>query len=156
MTRPILIGGRGALQMMQHASGSYGPTAAHCAKLSLRTWHPAAVPGRRSRSPLDELERKAVASGMPKPVSDAERPSSWTLQRLANNFSLGGKHLHVEWESYVSLEKEERATRSGKSLKSHPAVFLVGGKTLEVQEQEVELDGVHKVTGLVSMQETWS
>ena len=101
-----------------------------------------------------ELERKAVASGMPKPVSDAERPSSWTLQRLANNFSLGGKHLHVEWESYVSLEKEERATRGGKSLKSHPAVFLVGGKTLEVQEQEVELDGVHKVTGLVSMQET--
>jgi len=73
---------------------------------------------------------------------------------LANNFSLGGKHLHVEWESYVSLEKEERATRGGKSLKSHPAVFLVGGKTLEVQEQEVELDGVHKVTGLVSMQET--
>ena len=33
-------------------------------------------------------------------------------------------------------------------------MFLVGGKTLEVQEQEVELDGVHKVTGLVSMQET--
>ena len=101
-----------------------------------------------------ELERKAIAAGMPKPVSDAERPSSWTLQRLANNFSLGGKHLHVEWESYVSLEKEDRAARSGKSLRSKPAVFLVGGKTLEVQEQEVELDGVHKVTGLVSMQET--
>ena len=100
-----------------------------------------------------ELERKAIAAGMPKPVSDAERPSSWTLQRLANNFSLGGKHLHVEWESYVSLEKEERAARSGKSLRSKPAVFLVGGKTLEVQEQEVELDGVQKVTGLVSMQE---
>ena len=26
-----------------------------------------------------ELERKAIAAGMPKPVSDAERPSSWTL-----------------------------------------------------------------------------
>lgn len=59
-----------------------------------------------------ELERKAMAAGMPKPVSDAERPSSWTLQRLANNFSLGGKHLHVEWESYWNRRREPPGVES--------------------------------------------
>ena len=100
-----------------------------------------------------ELERKAVAAGMPKAVSDSERPSNWTLQKLANNFSLGGKHLHLEWENYVSVEVEERVSRSGKALKSKPAVFLVGGKTLEVQEQEVELEGTVNITGLTVMRE---
>lgn len=100
-----------------------------------------------------ELERKAVSAGMPKAVSDSERPSIWTLQKLANNFSLGGKHLHLEWENFVSVEAEERAARSGKALKSRPAVFLVGGKTLEVQEQEVELEGTVSITGLTGMRE---
>lgn len=100
-----------------------------------------------------ELERKAVTKGMQKAVSDSERPSIWTLQKLANNFSLGGKHLHLEWENYVSVEAEEKAARSGKSLKSRPAVFLVGGRHLEVQEQEVELEGVVSITGLTVMRE---
>ncbi len=100
-----------------------------------------------------ELERKAVAGGMPKAVSDSERPSNWTLQKLANNFSLGGKHLHLEWENYVSVEVEERVSRSGKALRTKPAVFLVGGKTLEVQEQEVELEGTVNISGLTVMRE---
>ena len=90
---------------------------------------------------------------MQKAVSDSERPSIWMLQKLANNFSLGGKHLHLEWENYVSVEAEEKAARSGKSLKSRPAVFLVGGRHLEVQEQEVELEGVVSITGLTVMRE---
>ena len=100
-----------------------------------------------------ELERKACRAGMPKAVSDSERPSTWTLQRVANNFSLGGRHAHLEWENFVSIEVEERVSRSGKQIKSRPAVFLVGGKNLEVQDQEVELEGCQKVTGLVSMRE---
>lgn len=100
-----------------------------------------------------ELERKACKAGMSKAVSDSERPSTWTLQRVANNFSLGGRHAHLEWENFVSIEVEERVSRSGKQIKSRPAVFLVGGKNLEVQDQEVELEGCQKVTGLVSMRE---
>ena len=49
-----------------------------------------------------------------------------------------------------------RLGRSGKALKKRPAVFLVGGKSLEVQEQEVELEGVVKITGLVTLREVLS
>ena len=103
-----------------------------------------------------ELEQKAVAAGMEAPVSDVERPSLWTLQKVANNHSLGGRLVHLEWETYVSMEAEERLGRSGKALKKRPAIFLVGGKTLEVQEQEVELEGVVKITGLVTFREVLS
>ena len=100
-----------------------------------------------------ELERKAVARGMNQPSSDVERPSLWTLQRLANNHSLSGKHHHMEWENFVSMEQEDRARRSGSGLKEKPAVFLVGGKHLEVHDQEIELEGLQKITGLVSLRE---
>lgn len=103
-----------------------------------------------------ELEQKAVAAGMEAPVSDVERPSLWTLQKVANNHALGGKLVHLEWEAYVSMEAEERLGRSGKALKKRPAVFLVGGKTLEIQEQELELEGVVRVTGLVTLREVLS
>ena len=100
-----------------------------------------------------ELEKKAVANGMSQPASDVERPSLWTLQRLANNHSLSGKHHHMEWENFVSMEQEDRARRSGSGLKEKQAVFLVGGKHLEVHDQEIELEGVQKITGLVSLRE---
>ena len=90
------------------------------------------------------------------PVSDAERPSLWTLQKVAYNHALGGKLVHLEWEIYVNMEIEERLGRLGKALKKRPAVFLVGGKILEVQEQEVELEGVVKITGLVMRREVLS
>ena len=45
-----------------------------------------------------ELEQKAVAAGMEAPVSDVERPSLWTLQKVANNHALGGRLVHLEWE----------------------------------------------------------
>ena len=103
-----------------------------------------------------ELEQKAVAAGMEAPVSDVERPSLWTLQKVANNHFVGGRLVRLEWETYVSMEAEERLGRSGKALKKRPAIFLVGGKTLEVQEQEVELEGVVKITGLVTFREVLS
>lgn len=95
-----------------------------------------------------ELEKKAVARGIVQPSSDVERPSLWTLQRLANNHSLPGKHHHMEWENFVSMEQEDRARRSGSGLKEKQAVFLVGGKHLQVHDQEIELEGVQKITGL--------
>ena len=100
-----------------------------------------------------ELEKKAVQKGMTQPASDVERPSLWTLQRLANNHSLSGKHLHMEWENFVSMDQEDRVRRSGSGLKEKPAVFLVGGKHLQVHDQEIELEGVQVVTGLVSLRE---
>ena len=100
-----------------------------------------------------ELENKAVLKGMTQPTSDVERPSLWTLQRLANNHSLSGKHLHMEWESFVSMEQEDRARRSGSLLKERPAVFVVGGKHLEVRDQEIELDGIQTISGLVTLRE---
>ena len=108
---------------------------------------------RMTHAAAAELERKAVKGGMVPPGSDTERPSLWTLQKLANNHGLSGKHVHLEWEAYVSMEQEEKASRTGKSLKSKPAVFLVGGKHLEVQDQELELDGIQKITGLVTLRE---
>ena len=52
----------------------------------------------------------------------------------------------------MSMEQEEKSSRTGKGLKTKPAVFLVGGKHLEVQDQELELDGVQKITGLVTVE----
>ena len=108
---------------------------------------------RMTHAAAAELERKAIKNGMAPPGSDTERPSLWTLQKLANNHGLSGKHVHLEWESYVSMEQEEKSSRTGKGLKTKPAVFLVGGKHLEVQDQELELDGVQKITGLVTLRE---
>ncbi len=42
------------------------------------------------------------------------------------------------------MEQEEKASRMGKSLRSKPAVFLVGGKHLQVQDQELELHDVQR------------
>ena len=100
-----------------------------------------------------ELEKKAVDGGMTQPSSDVQRPSLWTLQRLANNHSLSGKHLHMEWENFVSMEQEDRARRSGSGLREKPAVFLVGGKHLQVHDQEIELEGIQVISGLVTLRE---
>lgn len=100
-----------------------------------------------------EVEKKATLKGMTQPASDVERPSLWTLQRLANNHSLSGKHMHMEWENFVSMEQEDRARRSGSLLKERPAVFMVGGKHLEVRDQEIELDGIQVISGLVTLRE---
>lgn len=83
---------------------------------------------RMTHAAAAELERKAIKNGMVPPGSDTERPSLWTLQKLANNHGLSGKHVHLEWESYVSMEQEEKSSSTGKGLKTKPAVFLVGGK----------------------------
>ena len=85
--------------------------------------------------------------------SDSERPSYWTLQKVANNHGINGKHLYMEWENFISLELEERHARSGKSIKQNPAVFLKEGKRLEVQSQEEDLKDLQKITGLVTLRE---
>ncbi len=64
-----------------------------------------------------ELERKAVARGMNQPSSDVERPSLWTLQRLANNHSLSGKHHHT-WSGRTSCLWSKRIEPGGVALGS--------------------------------------
>ena len=100
-----------------------------------------------------ELERKAVQKGMPAAGSDVERPSHWTLQKVANNHGISGKHLYMEWENFISLDAEERHGRSGRSMKQNPAVFLQDGKKLEVKNQEEDLSNIQKITGLVTLRE---
>ena len=100
-----------------------------------------------------ERERKAIQQGMIPAGSDAERPSFWTLQKVANNHGINGKHLYMEWENFISLEAEERHGRSGRSMKQNPAVFVKDGKKLEVQDQEDDLRDLQRITGLVTLRE---
>ena len=49
---------------------------------------------------------------MTQPTSDVERPSLWTLQRLANNHSLSGKHLRIHGTGRPQWFPFERKARS--------------------------------------------
>lgn len=53
---------------------------------------------------------------MPLPLGDRERPSLWTLTRVRvqQNFAPNGDHRHLTWESFVSMDTENRLRRSGK------------------------------------------
>ena len=103
-----------------------------------------------------ELEDLASGQGSGEKIRitpSASRPSFWTLQKVANNYGINGKHLHLEWENFITLELEERHNRSGKSMKQNPAVFLKDGKRLEVQSQEDDLTELMRITGLVTLRE---
>jgi len=55
------------------------------------------------------MESAAIGRGMPKPSSDAERPSLFALTRLARNLvGPGASFEYVPWESYLTLEEERR------------------------------------------------
>ena len=73
-----------------------------------------------------ELEEKAIPLGMPKPLSDRERPSLHTLGKVQSNFSPGGQHLHLAWESYIDQEMEGRLRRAGRLPRDKSEVVLKG------------------------------
>ena len=91
-----------------------------------------------------ELEQLAIQSGMPRPMSDRERPSLFTLTKVRQTMDpTGGVFLHIEWESYVCLEGESKLSREGKLPKSRPEVVLSDGKGLTVQPRDSELRRHH-------------
>ena len=71
-----------------------------------------------------ELEDKAVESGMPVPASDRDRPSLHTLTKVQGVFGPGGSFQHLPWETYVSMEHEGKLRRAGKIPKDKKEVIL--------------------------------
>eukprot|EP00435_Cladocopium_sp_Y103_P072161 s30_g39.t1 len=66
------------------------------------------------------METAAIARGCPAPVSDKERPSLFTLNRLSRALHTPGATYEVlPWEAYLSKEEEDRLMRDGKLPKSH-------------------------------------
>ena len=68
-----------------------------------------------SAASANELEDAAVKGRkMSAPTGDRERPSLWTLSKVQQNLSPQGDHRHLTWETYVSIDTENRLRRAGK------------------------------------------
>ena len=66
------------------------------------------------------METAAIARGCPAPVSDKERPSLFTLNRLSRSLQTPGATYDVlPWEAYLSKEEEDRLMRDGKLPRAH-------------------------------------
>ena len=99
-----------------------------------------------------ELEEKAIPLGMPKPLSDRERPSLHTLGKVQSNFSPGGQYLHLAREIYIDQEMEGRLRRAGKLPKDKSEVILKDDK-LTVKQKDTELSSTVLVRDVTSMRE---
>eukprot|EP00435_Cladocopium_sp_Y103_P026213 s4096_g6.t1 len=83
------------------------------------------------------MENSAVGRGMPKPASDAERPSLFGLTRLARSLvGSGASFEYVPWEAYLSLEEERRMERAGTLPKARGEVVLAKDHKLTLKEKE--------------------
>ena len=62
------------------------------------------------------MEKAAVGRGMPRPSSDADRPSLHCLSRVARSMvGPPATHEYVQWEVFINLEYEDRLNRAGRS-----------------------------------------
>lgn len=100
----------------------------------------------------NELESKAIDSGMPVPVSDKERPSLHTLGKVQGNFGQGGQFQHLSWESYVDSELEGRLKRSGKLPKDKTELVLKDDK-VSLRNKEAELQSTLEVRDTATLRE---
>ena len=101
-----------------------------------------------------ELEDKAVESGMPVPASDRDRPSLHTLTKVQGVFGPGGSFQHLPWETYVSMEHEGKLRRAGKIPKDKKEVILEDKKlSLASASDEAELPETRKVDGILALQD---
>ena len=99
-----------------------------------------------------ELEDKAVETGMPEATSDRERPSLHTLTKVQMTFMPSGTFQHLAWESYVSMEVESRLRRAGK-LPKDKKELVVDGKSLKMTDTDVEFPETVVVDNLVALQD---
>ena len=60
-----------------------------------------------------EMEDRAVREGMPRPASEKEKPSLHCLAKVLQAYGVGGSHAYLPWETYLSLEHENRLRRQG-------------------------------------------
>lgn len=100
-----------------------------------------------------ELEDKAVESGMPEPSSDRDRPSLHTLSKVQGTFGPGGTYQHVPWESYVTMETESRLRRAGKLPRDKKEVVLDDQK-LKVKTAEEDFPETTKVEDILTLKDT--
>eukprot|EP00435_Cladocopium_sp_Y103_P038959 s2430_g10.t1 len=82
------------------------------------------------------MEEDAVKRGMTPPVSDSERPSLYTLTRMAKSFvGPGATYEYLSWEVFLSQEEQDRMERSGAMPKSRNELVLSKDKAV-LQEKD--------------------
>ena len=83
------------------------------------------------------MEEEAIGRGMPRPVTDAERPSLFCLTRLARSLvGPSASYEYVPWEAFVSMEEERKMERSGTMPKIKGEVVLSRDQKLSVKDKE--------------------
>ena len=100
-----------------------------------------------------ELEDKAVATGMPAPVSDRDRPSLHTLTRVQAAFGPGGTFQHLPWEAYVNMEQESKLRRAGKMPKDKKELVVENKRISLASGTEAELPETQHVDSVLALQD---
>ena len=94
------------------------------------------------------MEKDAVDSGMPRPGSDAERPSLYTLTRVSRSLvPPGATYEHIPWEAYIDAEEEGRLSRLGKMPKAQPELVIKDSKLALNSKAEEDLPPAGIVDG---------
>lgn len=94
------------------------------------------------------MEKDAVLAGMPTPSSDAERPSLYTLTRVAKSVvPCGATYEHISWEAFLDAEEEGRLSRLGKMPKPQPELVIKDSKIAVKDKVEEELTDIRVVDG---------
>ena len=98
------------------------------------------------------MEEIAVSKGMPSPSSDTERPSLYTLNHLAKSFQgPGASFEHLAWETYLSMEEEDRLGRAGVMPKPRGELTIAKDSKVEITEKEGSEPLVEHVNDLEMM-----
>ena len=100
-----------------------------------------------------EMEDKGVATGMPAPTSDRDRPSLHTLSRVQAAFGPGGSFQHLQWEAYVSMEHESKLRRAGKIPKDKKELVVDDKKISLTSSTEQELPETQPVDSVLALQD---
>eukprot|EP00435_Cladocopium_sp_Y103_P059009 s40_g21.t1 len=99
-----------------------------------------------------ELEDRAVATGMPEPQSDRDRPALHTLARVQGAFGPGGTFQPLPWECFVTMEAESRLRRAGKLPRDKKEVVLED-HGLKLKSAEEEFPEYAKITDILTLKD---
>ena len=102
----------------------------------------------------NEIESQAVTGRkIPAPLNDRERPSLYTLTKVQQNFSPSGSFQHLSWETYISMDAENRLRRAGQLPKDAQELVL-SGKELKAKDGETKDIKTPKINDLTTLQES--
>ena len=101
----------------------------------------------------NEMESQAVSGKkIPAPLNDRERPSLYTLTKVQQNFSPSGSFQHLSWETYISMDAENRLRRAGQLPKDAQELIL-SGEELKVKDSETKDIKTPKINDLTILEE---